>query len=149
LIGPYLSFELSSDPSGGDECASGLLLKFSPVVPRLNRPFVITHLLPFPTSDLKCTDSREMSDGSLSAMKFASFTNLPALTKFPAHSADGGRTVSASVGVRRSIALLVTAAAEFVAIAVSAHFAAAAYRRLIRLYSPEPAKSLSSQNGAL
>jgi hypothetical protein len=57
-------------------------------------------------------------------MGYAFFTNLPASTQFPAHSVDGGRAVSASVGMGRLIALLVMAATEFVAIAVSAYFAA-------------------------
>jgi hypothetical protein len=82
-------------------------------------------------------------------MNYASFTNLSAPTKFPVHSVDGSRTASASVGMRRLIVLLVIAATEFVAIAVSADFAAVVYHRSMLLYSPEPAKSLLSQNGAL
>ena len=81
-------------------------------------------------------------------MNYASFTNLPASTKFPAHSVDGGRAVSACVGMGRLIALFM-AATEFVAIAVSAYFAAVVYHRLILLYSPDPAKYLLSQKGAL
>jgi hypothetical protein len=71
-------------------------------------------------------------------MNCASFTNLLASTKFPAHSVDGGRAVSASVGMGRLIALLVMAATEFVAVAVSAYFAAIVHHRLILLYSPDP-----------
>jgi hypothetical protein len=82
-------------------------------------------------------------------MNYASFTNLLASTRFPAHSVDGGRAVSASIGMGRSIALLVMAATEFVAIAVPAYFAAIDYHRLMLLYSPAPAQCLLSQNTCL
>ena len=41
-------------------------------------------------------------------MSYASFTNLPASAKFPAHSVDVGRAVPARVGRGRLAALLVT-----------------------------------------
>src|ERR1700738_2710787 len=76
-----------------------------------------------------------------SAMSHASFTNLPASTKFPAHSVDLGRAVSARVGMGRLAALLVLAAAtEFRLVAVAAYFAAVLYHRLVLLYWPDPAK---------
>ena len=42
-------------------------------------------------------------------MSYASFTNGPASTKFPAHSVDLGRAVPARVGRGRLAALLVLA----------------------------------------
>ena len=72
-------------------------------------------------------------------MSYASFTNLPASTKFPAHPVDVGKAVSASRG--RLTALLVMAAAtEFLLVAVATYFAAVLYHRLILLHSPDPAK---------
>jgi Undecaprenyl-phosphate glucose phosphotransferase len=73
-------------------------------------------------------------------MSYASFTNLPASTKFPARSVDGGRAVPASVGRGRLAALLALAAAtEFLFVAVAAYFAAVLYHWLI-LLSPDPAR---------
>jgi Undecaprenyl-phosphate glucose phosphotransferase len=74
-------------------------------------------------------------------MSYASFSNLPASTKFPAHSADLGRAVPARVGRGRLASLLVLAAAtEFLFVAVAAYFAAILYHRLILLDWPDPAK---------
>jgi len=74
-------------------------------------------------------------------MNYASFTNLPASTKFPAHAVDGGTAVPARVGRGRLAALLVLAAAtEFLFVAVAAYFATVLYHRLILLQSPEAAK---------
>jgi Undecaprenyl-phosphate glucose phosphotransferase len=74
-------------------------------------------------------------------MNYASFTNLPASTKFRAHSLDVGRTIPAIVAKRRLIVLLMSAAAtEFVFVAVAAYLAAALYHQLILLGSPDPAK---------
>lgn len=56
-------------------------------------------------------------------MNCASVPNLLSSTKFPAHSVDGGGAVLASIGWGWSIALLVMAVTEFVAIAGSAFFA--------------------------
>jgi hypothetical protein len=78
-------------------------------------------------------------------MNYASFTNLPASAKFPAHSVDGVRAVSASVGRGGLVALLERAATEFFAIAVAAYFATILYHRLILLYSPDPTKYLFSR----
>ena len=76
-------------------------------------------------------------------MNYASFTNLPASTKFPAHSVDLGKAVPARVGRGRLAALLVLAAAtEFLFVAVAAYFAAILYHRLILLDWPDPAKYL-------
>src|ERR1700737_4774008 len=74
-------------------------------------------------------------------MSYASFTKLPASTKFPAQSVDHGRAVPARVGRGRLAALLVSAAAtEFLLVAVAAYFAAVLYHRLVLLYWPDPAK---------
>jgi Undecaprenyl-phosphate glucose phosphotransferase len=74
-------------------------------------------------------------------MGYASFSNLPASTKFPAHSVDLGRAVPARVGRGRLASLLVLAAAtEFLFVAVAAYFAAILYHRLILLDWPDPAK---------
>jgi Undecaprenyl-phosphate glucose phosphotransferase len=74
-------------------------------------------------------------------MSYASFSNLPASTKFPAHSVDLGRAVPARVGRGRLASLLVLAAAtEFLFVAVAAYFAAILYHRLILLDWPDPAK---------
>jgi hypothetical protein len=51
-------------------------------------------------------------------MNYASLTNLPASTKFPVDSVDGGRVISATVGSGRLVAF---AATEFLAIAVAAN----------------------------
>jgi hypothetical protein len=72
-------------------------------------------------------------------MNYASFTDLPASTKFPEDLVDGGRAPPASVGSGRLVALLVLAAS------VSAYFAAVVNRGVILLYSPDPAKYLLSQ----
>ncbi len=74
-------------------------------------------------------------------MNYASFTNLPASTKFPAHSVDVGRAVPARVGRGRLAALLVLAAGtEFLLVAVAAYFAAVLYHRLVLLQPPDPGK---------
>lgn len=75
-------------------------------------------------------------------MSYASFTNLPASTKFPARSVDVGREIPAAVAKRRLTVLLIAAAAnEFLLVAVAAYFAAVFYHRLILLSSfPDPAK---------
>src|SRR5258708_12374231 len=77
-------------------------------------------------------------------MNYASFTNLPASTKFPkfpGHSVDPGRAAPARVGRGRLVALLVLAAAtEFLFVAVAAYFAAVLYHRLFLLHWPDPAK---------
>jgi Undecaprenyl-phosphate glucose phosphotransferase len=71
-------------------------------------------------------------------MSYASFTNLPASTKFPAHS-----VVPARVGRGRLAALLVLATAtEFLFVAVAAYFAAILYHWLILLDWPDPGKYL-------
>ena len=74
-------------------------------------------------------------------MNYASFTNLPASTKVPAHSVDVGRAVPARVGRGRLAALLVLAAVtEFLLVAVAAYFAAVLYHRLVLLQPPDPGK---------
>jgi putative colanic acid biosynthesis UDP-glucose lipid carrier transferase len=74
-------------------------------------------------------------------MKYASFTNLPASTKLPAHSVDGARAVPTDVGRGRLAALLVLAAStEFLLVTVAAYSAAVLYHRLTSLYSPHPAQ---------
>src|SRR5258708_8656954 len=77
-------------------------------------------------------------------MNYASFTNLPASTKFPkfpGHSVDPGRAAPARVGRGRLVALLVLAAAtEFLFVAVAAYFAAVLYHRLFLLHWPDPTK---------
>jgi hypothetical protein len=50
-------FEVPSDALGGDERASGLLLKLYSGSAAAQWTIVITHLLPFPTIDPECTDS--------------------------------------------------------------------------------------------
>src|SRR3984893_7774326 len=74
-------------------------------------------------------------------MNYASFTNLPGSTKFPAHSVDVGRTVPARVGRGRLATLLVLAAGtEFLLVGVAAYFAAVLYHRLVLLQPPDPGK---------
>src|ERR1700746_3897131 len=74
-------------------------------------------------------------------MSYASSTNLPASTKFPAHAVDGSKAVSANVGRGGLAALLVMAAStEFLLVAVAAYFGAVLYHRLILLYLPDPAR---------
>ena len=77
-------------------------------------------------------------------MNYASFTNLPASTKFPkflGHSVDPDRAAPARVGRGRLVALLILAAAtEFLFVAVAAYFAAILYHRLFLLHWPDPAK---------
>lgn len=68
-------------------------------------------------------------------------TNLPASTKFPAHSVDVGKAVPARVGKGHLALLLVLAAAtEFLLVTVAAYSAAFFYYRLGRLHSPDPAQ---------
>jgi hypothetical protein len=63
-------------------------------------------------------------------MSYASFTNLPASTKRPAHSVDGDRAIPACLGRRRLTALLISAtAAEFLFVSITAYFAACFLRR--------------------
>jgi Undecaprenyl-phosphate glucose phosphotransferase len=77
-------------------------------------------------------------------MSYASFTNLPASSKFPAHSVDVGRTVPARVGRSRLAVLLILAAAtEFLLVTIAAYSAAFLYYRLARLHSPDPAQYIS------
>jgi len=74
-------------------------------------------------------------------MSYASFTNLPASTKFPAHSGNVGRAIPAGVAKRRLSVLLVSAAAtEFLFVAVAAYFAAIVYHGFILQSLPDPAK---------
>jgi Undecaprenyl-phosphate glucose phosphotransferase len=74
-------------------------------------------------------------------MSYASFTNLPASTKFPAHSVEVGSAVPARVGRGRLAVLLVLAAStEFLLVTVAAYSAAVLYHRLVLLHSPDPAK---------
>jgi len=69
------------------------------------------------------------------------FTNLPASTKFPAHSVDVGKAVPARVFRGRLAVLLVLAAAtEFLLVTVAAYSAAFLYYRLVLLDSPDPAQ---------
>jgi Undecaprenyl-phosphate glucose phosphotransferase len=69
------------------------------------------------------------------------FTNLPASTKFPAHSVDVGKAVPARVGRGRLAVLLVLAAAtEFLLVTVAAYSAAVLYYQLVLLDSPDPAQ---------
>src|SRR5882757_11250386 len=71
-------------------------------------------------------------------MNYASLTNLPGSTKFPAHSVDGGRAVSARVSRNRLAALLVlSAATEFLLVLVVAYYAAIFYHWLILLQAPD------------
>ncbi|MGY8661350.1 undecaprenyl-phosphate glucose phosphotransferase [Bradyrhizobium sp. UFLA05-109] len=72
-------------------------------------------------------------------MNYASLTNLPASTKYPAHSVDGGTSVSARVSRNRLAALLVLAAAtEFLLVAFAGYFAAFLYHWLILMEAPAP-----------
>jgi Undecaprenyl-phosphate glucose phosphotransferase len=74
-------------------------------------------------------------------MNYASFTNLPASTKLPAHSVDGSRAVPTDVSRGRLAGLLVLAASiEFLLVTLAAYFAAVLYHGLILLYSPHPAQ---------
>lgn len=71
-------------------------------------------------------------------MSYASFTNLPASTKLPAHSVDGGKAIAGDVGRGRLAALLVLAAGtEFLLVAGAAYFAAVLYHRLALLQAPD------------
>jgi Undecaprenyl-phosphate glucose phosphotransferase len=75
------------------------------------------------------------------AMSYASFTNVPASAKFPAHPINTGRAVSAFGGrARLTAVLLLGAAAEFLLVAFAAYFAAVLYHRLVLLHAPDPAK---------
>lgn len=77
-------------------------------------------------------------------MSYASFTDLPATSKIPAHSAKGGTAVLARVGRGRLAALLALAAAtEFLLVAIAAYFAAALYYRLGLLQWPDPAQYIA------
>lgn len=74
-------------------------------------------------------------------MRYASFTNLPAVRRFPAHSVDDSTAVPACGRRGRLAALLVLAAsAEFLLVGIAAHFAAILYFRLILQDSPDPAQ---------
>jgi putative colanic acid biosynthesis UDP-glucose lipid carrier transferase len=74
-------------------------------------------------------------------MSYASFSNLPASTMFPAESVDVGRKVPARIGRGRLAVLLVLAAAsEFMLVTAAAYAAAFLYYRLVLLHSPDPAQ---------
>jgi FlaA1/EpsC-like NDP-sugar epimerase len=73
-------------------------------------------------------------------MSYASVTNLPGSTEFPAHSVTVGRDIPV-FGKRRLTALLISVAAtEFLLVLVAAYFAAVLYHWLTLLYSPDPGK---------
>jgi hypothetical protein len=66
---------------------------------------------------------------------------MPLSTKFPARSVAVGGEISASVGKRQLIVLLISAAAtEFLFVAIAAYVAAIVYHRLILTSSVDPAK---------
>jgi hypothetical protein len=68
----------------------------------------------------------------MSYASVSNFSNLPASTKFPAHSVDVGRAIPGRVAKRRLTVLLIAAAAaatEFLFVAVAAYFAADLYHR--------------------
>jgi Undecaprenyl-phosphate glucose phosphotransferase len=74
-------------------------------------------------------------------MSYASFTNLPGSSKFPAASLDVGKELPAALGKRRRTALLVSAVvSEFLLVAIAAYLAAFLYHRLILLQSPDPGR---------
>lgn len=74
-------------------------------------------------------------------MSCASLTNLPASTKFPAHSVAGGRELPAYLGPSRlTVPLISAAASEFPFAAIAAYAAAVLYHRPILVYSPDPAR---------
>ncbi|MBR0795982.1 undecaprenyl-phosphate glucose phosphotransferase [Bradyrhizobium jicamae] len=74
-------------------------------------------------------------------MNYASFTNLPASTKLPAHSVGDGAATSARVGRGRLTALLVEmAATEFLFVAIAAYLAAVIHHHLILQQSPDPVR---------
>jgi putative colanic acid biosynthesis UDP-glucose lipid carrier transferase len=73
-------------------------------------------------------------------MSYASFTNLPASTKFPAHSVDIDRAVPRVGRNRLAVLLVLAAATEFLLVTVAAYSAAALYHRLVLLNSPDAAK---------
>lgn len=76
-------------------------------------------------------------------MSYASFTNLPVSTKFPARSIASGRELPACLSKRRLTVLLISgAASEFLFVAMAAYVAAVLYHRLILVYSPDPARYL-------
>ena len=77
-------------------------------------------------------------------MSYASFTNSPASTKFPARSVAVSRAIS---GKRRLTVLLISAAVtEFLFVAIAAYFAAVLYHWLILLHWP-PCKEASATRG--
>ena len=83
----------------------------------------------------------ERSKWVASAMNYASLTNLPGSTKFPAYSVGGGTAVSAHVSRNRLAALLALAAAtEFLLVLVAVYSAAVLYHWLILPQAPEPDK---------
>jgi hypothetical protein len=66
---------------------------------------------------------------------------MPLSTKFPARSVAVGGEISASLGKRQLIVLLISAAAtEFLFVAIAAYVAAIVYHRLILTSSVDPAK---------
>lgn len=74
-------------------------------------------------------------------MSYASFTNLPPSTRFPAHSAYVARAAPASAGRGRLAAVLVmSAATEFLFVALAAYFAAVLYHRLCLQSLPDSAR---------
>ena len=73
-------------------------------------------------------------------MNYASFTNSPASTQFPAHSVGWQQRQSQRAKRGRLAALLVLAAStEFLLVAVAAYSAAVLYHRLILLDLPNVA----------
>jgi putative colanic acid biosynthesis UDP-glucose lipid carrier transferase len=73
-------------------------------------------------------------------MRYASFTNLPDVRRFPAHSVDDSTAVPACAGRGRLAALLVLAAStEFLLVGLAAYFGAVLYHQLILHDSPDPA----------
>ncbi|MEH2516385.1 Undecaprenyl-phosphate glucose phosphotransferase [Bradyrhizobium sp. AZCC 1610] len=72
-------------------------------------------------------------------MSYASFTNSPASTQFPARSKAGSRAVPAGKRGRLAALLVLAASTEFLLVAVAAYTAAVLYHRLILLDSPNVA----------
>lgn len=78
-------------------------------------------------------------------MNYASHTNLPGSTKFPAYSVDGGGAASARVSRNRLAALLaLSAATEFLLVVAMAYYAAVFYHWLILLQAPDSNKYIEA-----
>ena len=85
----------------------------------------------------------EMSDwaveyrvqSAMTGMSYASFLILLAPTRFPAHSADDGRAVSASVRIGRSIDLSVWRLPNSLPSQFRSFFAAVVYHRLMHCHA--------------